>query len=86
MGAFATKLKSLLTATFPPPAKITLRDEEGIIGIVVSKRFRGKDDLERQNLIGDLLDKKVTPAEKRKIVIIVCVTPEEEKAHTASPI
>lgn len=87
MDAFVKKLTSLLVDAFPPPDKATLRDDEGIIGIVTSKRFRGKDDLERQDIIWNLLDKKLTPAERKRIVIIVCVTPEEEKAHIAtSPI
>ncbi len=81
--AVARKLKRILEERFPPPDKVKLRDEDGIIGVVTSKRFRRLDSMQRQDIIHDILTTSLTPAERRKVVIIVAVTPEEELAHTA---
>ena len=77
------KTTKLLRQAFPPPARINLKDEDGIMGVVVSSRFEGLEGLDRQNLLWDVLDKKLTPEERRRVVIIVAVTPKEEIAHTS---
>jgi hypothetical protein len=83
--ALMRKLKRILKEAFPPPAKIRLRDEDGIIGVVTSARFRNMDSMDRQDLLQDILLKHGLSAEEmRRILIIVAVTPEEETAHTAT--
>ncbi len=79
--AVVRKLKKILEERFPPPDKVDLRDEEGIIGVVTSKRFRRLDTMQRQNLIHDILANHLTEEERRHIVLIVGVTPEEELAN-----
>lgn len=79
--AIVRKLKMILEERFPPPDKVNLRDEDGIIDIVTSKRFRRMDSMQRQDMIRDLLETRLTPEERRLVVIIVAVTPEEEIAH-----
>jgi hypothetical protein len=78
--AVARKLKKVLEEYFPPPDKVTLRDQDRIIGIVTSKRFRRMDTMKRQDLIHNILKRHLTEAERRDVLIIVAVTPEEETA------
>ena len=46
--AIVRKLKKILEASFPPPDKIELRDEDRIIGVITSKRFRRMDTMQRK--------------------------------------
>jgi len=78
--AIAQKLKRVLEQRFPPPDKVKLRDEDRIIGIVTSKRFRRMDTMQRQDLIHDILTTQLTKEERRHVLLIVAVTPEEEIA------
>ena len=48
--AIVRKLKKILEERFPLPHKVNLRDEDGIIGVVTSKRFRRMDMMQRQDL------------------------------------
>jgi stress-induced morphogen len=77
------KAEKLLKQAFPRPDKVKLKDEDGITGVVTSARFRGMSSLDRQELIWDALDRNLTPEERRKIVIVIAVSPEEEIAHTS---
>jgi acid stress-induced BolA-like protein IbaG/YrbA len=81
--AVKQKLKKTLEQCFPPPDKIELRDDDRIIGIITSKRFRRMDTMKRQDLIHDILTKHLTEEERRHVLLIVAVTPEEEIAYTA---
>jgi hypothetical protein len=83
--ALIGKIKRILAEAFPPPATISLRDEDGIIGVVTSRRFRNKDSMDRQDMIQEtLLANGLTKEEMRRVLVIVAVTPEEEAAHTAT--
>lgn len=82
--AVIRKLKRILEERFPPPDKVDLRDDDGIIGVVTSKRFRRMDTMQRQDLIHDILASRLTAEERRKVVLIVAVTPEEELANAGS--
>jgi acid stress-induced BolA-like protein IbaG/YrbA len=82
--AVARKLKKILEERFPPPDKVDLRGDDGIIGVVTSKQFRRMDSMQRQDLIHDLLADKLTREEQRYVLMIVCVTPEEEVANAAA--
>ena len=75
------KLKKILEERFPPPDKVDLRDEDGIIGVVASQRFRKLDTMQRQELIHDLLATHLNSEERRHVLLIVAVTPEEEIAN-----
>jgi hypothetical protein len=77
------KVESILREVFPPPDRIVLEDDDGIIGAVTAARFAEMETIDRINLIWDTLDKGLTPEERRRVVLIVAVTPEEEIAHTS---
>ena len=77
------KVNALLTKTFPPPDEVDLRDEDGIIGMVVSKRFRRMETIDRQTMIWTLLGRNLEPKEQRRILTIVAVTPEEQIGHAS---
>jgi hypothetical protein len=79
--AVVRKLKKILEEEFPPPDKVNLRGDDGIIGVVTSKRFRRLDTMQRQDLIHNILASHLTGAERRNVVMIVGVTPEEEVAN-----
>ncbi len=79
--AVVRKLKKILQEAFPSPDKVNLRDEDGIIGVVTSKRFRRMDTMQRQNLLHDILATHLTREEQRNVVLIVGVTPEEAVAN-----
>jgi len=78
--AVVQKLKKILKERFPPPDKVKLRDDDGIIGVVTSKSFHGKDTMERQDIFHELLATHLTGEERRQVLLIVGVTPEEEVA------
>ena len=79
--AVARKLKKILEESFPAPDKVKLRDEDRIIGIVTSKRFRRMDSMQRQDMIHHILSSHLTEEEQKHVLIIVAVTPEEELAY-----
>lgn len=81
--AVIRKLKKILEEHFPSPDKIKLRDGDGIIGIITSKRFRRLDVMQRQDLIHDILATRLSAEERRHVLLIVAVTPEEEAANAA---
>lgn len=79
--AVVRKLKKILQERFPPPDKVDLRDDDGVIGIVTSNRFHRLDTMQRQNLIHDILATYLNAEERRHVLLIVAVTPEEEVAN-----
>ena len=81
MAVALRKLKRILEERFPPPDKVDLRDEDGIIGVVTSRRFRRMDTMQRQDYIHDLLATHLSGEERRHVLLIVGVTPEEEVAN-----
>ncbi len=82
MALTQRKLRRILEERFPPPDKVEVRDEDRFIGVVTSRRFRRLGGVQRQELIQDALATSLTPAERRQVVIIIGVTPEEELANT----
>ena len=79
--AVVRKLKKILEERFPPPDKVSLRDDDRVIGVITSKRFRRMDTMQRQNLIHDILATHLTGEERRHVLLIVAITPEEEVAN-----
>jgi stress-induced morphogen len=77
------KLERLLAQRFPPPATIRLEDHDGIIGVITSAQFAGMETIDRQALIGDILATHLTPEERRRVQLIVAVTPEEGTGYLA---
>ena len=83
MAKVLNKIRTALQRTFPPPDRIDLRDEDGIIGVVVSSKFKNMDSMDRIDMVWDVLDKHLSTDEKKQIVIMIAVTPQEEIAHTS---
>jgi hypothetical protein len=81
MALALRKLKRILAERFPPPDRVELRDEQGIIGVVTSRRFRRMDTMQRQEILHDILATSLHPEERRQVVLLVGVTPEEELAN-----
>lgn len=82
MDTLSRKVKKILKQAFPQPDKIYLRPEsDGIIGIVASKRFTGMKMKRRAGIVDGVLDNKLSSEEKRRITLIVPMTPEEADAH-----
>ena len=77
----ARKLKKVLEKRFPPPDKVVIRDKDRIIGIITSKRFRRLDTMQRQDIIHDILTTQLSEEERRHVLLVIGVTPEEEIAY-----
>lgn len=83
MDSLRQKVEKLLCRAFPRPDRVSLQDDDGIIGVVVSSRFAGVDVIDRQDMIWQALAKALSSEEKRRVLTIVAVTPKEEIAHTS---
>lgn len=77
------KLERVLTKRFPAPATVKLEDLDGIIGVITSAKFARMDTIDRQNLIGEILAIDLNPEERRRVQVIVAVTPEEGTGYLA---
>jgi len=77
------KLEKALTKRFPSPATVKLEEHDGIIGVITSPSFAGMETIDRQNLIGDILASSLTAAERRRVQVIVGVTPDEGTGYLA---
>jgi hypothetical protein len=63
------------------PEYMRLEDDDGISGFVVSRKFKGMSGLDRQEKIDDVLQKPpLTQEERRRILMIAGLTPEEYEA------
>ncbi len=78
------KLEKVLARRFPLPASVELEDNDGITGVITSAAFSGMESIDRQNLIGDLIDSHLTPAERRQVQVIVGITPDEKTGYLAT--
>jgi stress-induced morphogen len=77
------KLEKMLTKRFPPPATVKLDDVDGIIGVITSDEFAGMETIDRQTLIGDVVESHLSKEERHQIQIIVAVTPDEGTGYLA---
>jgi hypothetical protein len=77
------KLEKVLTQRFPLPATVKLEDHDGIIGVITSAGFAGMETIDRQNLIGDLVATHLSQEERRRVQVIVGVTPDEGTGYLA---
>ncbi|MCA9113136.1 MAG: hypothetical protein KDA52_24505 [Planctomycetaceae bacterium] len=63
--------------------RIELDAEGGISGIVVAKRFRGHESMDRQRMIYAALRKhRFTDDEIRQVLMISALTPEEASSYS----
>ena len=77
------KVKAALEGALEPQL-VDLQDDDGIIGCVVSSRFRRMEAIDRQFLIDDILKEPAAglePAERKKVILISAFTPEEYGVH-----
>jgi hypothetical protein len=80
MEPLEEKVSKLLQQRFGRRAKVELdSDPDGIIGKVISTKFRGVSTRDRMDMVYDTLDGSLTPEERRRIVIIGPYTPEETR-------
>ncbi|MFO0966164.1 MAG: hypothetical protein U0793_11355 [Gemmataceae bacterium] len=84
MDTLAKKVKSLLEEGFPPPDVVELEDNDGLLGIVVSKRFKNLDSMDRVNLMWKYLEKELTAKEARQVVLLIGMTPREKLLHSST--
>jgi stress-induced morphogen len=84
MDPLQEKLGRLFQSRFGRRAKIELEsDADGISGKIVSTKFRGLEDLDRVRMVWDTFDGSLSTAEKRQIVIILALTPEETREDSS---
>lgn len=77
------KLEKVLTKRFPSPATVKLEDHDGIIGVITSATFARMESIDRQKLIGDIVESRLSPEERRQVQVIVGVTPDEGTGYLA---
>ncbi len=77
------KLEKVLIQRFPAPATVKLEDHDGIIGVITSAAFAGMETIDRQSLIGDVVETHLAPKERRQVQVIVGVTPDEGTGYLA---
>jgi len=81
MESLQEKLAKLFQERFGRRAKVEIEsDDDGISGKIISAKFRGVDMRDRVNMIHDTFDGLLSTAEKRQIVIIMPLTPEETRS------
>jgi hypothetical protein len=78
------KLKRVLSESFPSPATIKLEDHDGIIGVITSAGFAKMETIDRQNWIGEIIATKLSQEERRRVQVIVGVTPDEGTGYLAA--
>ena len=78
------KLKTALIKRFPSPDKVKLEDHDGIIGVITSRAFWGMETIDRQNLIGDIVETNLSREERWQVQAIVGITPDEETGYLAN--
>ena len=79
MESLEEKVTRLLRDQFGRRARIHVRDDDGITGSVTSSRFRDHETIDRVGLIWDALEGSLSAEERRRIAIIVPMTPEEAR-------
>ncbi len=82
MAPLVRKVKAILRESFPLPDQVKLKEDNGILGMVISQRFEGLEPIERLNMVWKVLNEKLTLQESRQIVTLLAVTPEEELVHS----
>jgi acid stress-induced BolA-like protein IbaG/YrbA len=81
----AEKVKSILQAAFEP-AEVECTTRHGVVVFVTSDRFSGRDDMDRQDIVWDVLEKNLDRDEQRAVAIVVALTYKERQFHDAASI
>ena len=68
---------------FPSPDKIEIRHDDRMIVMITSRRFRRMSTMKRQDYVHDILMAELTHEERRQVLLVVCVTPEEELVYSS---
>jgi len=77
------KLEKVLIQRFPAPATVKLEEHDGIIGVITSAAFAGMETIDRQSLIGNVVETHLALQERRQVQVIVGVTPDEGTGYLA---
>ena len=80
MDPLQEELAKRFQEQFGRRAKVELEsDADGISGKIISTKFRGVDMRDRVDMVYDTFDGSLSTEEKRQIVIIMPLTPEETR-------
>jgi acid stress-induced BolA-like protein IbaG/YrbA len=81
MDKLSEKVRRILETAFPSRESLDIRNDDGIIGVLVCEEFEGLEAIDRQDRIWSVLDRSLNDEEKRQIQIIVAATPAEHLGH-----
>jgi acid stress-induced BolA-like protein IbaG/YrbA len=79
----AEKVRSIFKDAMPD-AEVRTTGRKGVTVFVISATFERMDDMERQDLLWDLLEKHLNRDEQRAVSIVVALTPKERAFHLAA--
>jgi acid stress-induced BolA-like protein IbaG/YrbA len=80
------KVERALRHSLGAEVVVDLEDDDGIIGVVVSSKFRRMEPMDRQTIIDKALrsaPEALTQEEMRRVIVIAPLTPEEHAAYSA---
>lgn len=84
MNPFREKVKSIIADSLEPEKlRMEKHDERRIRGFIVSKKFEGLDEFERQAIIEKALKTKLNKTEQTKVLLFLAYTPGEYEAYSA---
>jgi acid stress-induced BolA-like protein IbaG/YrbA len=77
------KVKTILMKAFlEEEIRFDHEPGERVAGIIVSRKFEGKDHLSRQNMIWDLLYDHLALEDRHQVLGFMAFTPEEEELYS----
>ncbi len=79
-------MRFVLEDAYPPPDEVDVSTRDAVIAFVYSSKFEGREDLDRQDAVWDLLEKRLDRDERRAVAIVVALTPQEKVFHSAGSI
>ncbi len=79
----AEKVRGVFLRDGFAPDEIGLSTRDGVVVFVTSDRFSSMDDMDRQQVVWDLLKRSLTAEERRAVSIVVALTPKERSFHLA---
>jgi hypothetical protein len=84
MDKLKSKVKTSLLEFFKENELLFEENPDGrVSGFIVSRKFIDMDELARQRKIWELLQKRLTPSERSKVIGFITFTPREHKAYTS---
>jgi acid stress-induced BolA-like protein IbaG/YrbA len=82
LAELAERVTEILRDSFAP-AEVVTSTRNGIVVFVVSDRFEGIDDMDRQEMVWDVLENQLDQDERRSVSIVVALTSKEHAFHSA---